>query len=354
MNRLLITLTLLAVSLASLAGDRGHGGDVIICESQEETTYELLDYFEARTENGRVIELPGNNWKEKVNSFLKRLEVRDYRMATELRKLFFDFLKSSVFIDRSLIPQIDDSFSYTQLKKNCKKRQAAVQKVNIKPMEKRYLIDKKIWVSLDDLEKSGLVIHELIYRLETISAKSYQKEIRTSDELRYFHGIIASDEFQLISPLAYIDLVQQTLFFSSSSFLQDGYEIELPGRFTRYHNMIKKHLKFNDSTGKFERGFLVYENYLKKFPWTRVCKGKMDRNCSVVNTNWFYASFSSDLGKFLELTSPKNYPGQSINGGPLEIIDQEGKEVSCGKNFIERQYVVRTNEDGEFISCYDL
>lgn len=296
MNQLLLILALLVFSFTSAAGDRGHGGDVIICNSKDVITYELLDYFEARIENGRVIEFHGYGWQDKVDLFLKKFEKTDYRMAIELRKLFSEFLKSSVFIERSFIPQIDDSFSYTQLKSNCKKVQAAVQKLYVKHLEKRYLIDKEIWDRLDEVERAGLVLHELLYRLETISAHFYNREIRTSDNLRYFHGIIASDELQLLSPLEYIELVKQTLFFSSSSFLQDGYEIELPGKFTKNRDLIKKYLKYNNSTKKIETGFIVYENYLKKFPWARLCEGKMDSNCSIKNTNWFYASFDSNFG----------------------------------------------------------
>lgn len=199
MKRLLLSMLLLATPFAhSGEGDKGNGGDVIECPTASGgKTYELADYYEARTRrtNKVSIELGPRelNYQEKVNYALNRMAQVAPHRAKLYQVWFSTFLQETEFVSGEELVDIPDS-SLLSIPKNCKIRQAAVQLADKDILFglTRYTINGDIWEQLDSTQKAGLVLHELIYR-EAIGA-GHGSSLR----VRYLNSLISSAELNRI------------------------------------------------------------------------------------------------------------------------------------------------------------
>lgn len=215
MNKLYIFICLILISKLSLAGQgTGNGGDVLVCknESDEIISVELYDYFEAkekRTSFSLETGDPELDYIGKVKFVLEKVRRLDPNRANLYEKWFKEFLDKSVtsFTNKELsdIPDTGEVL----IPQGCEIVQIAHQNEPL-PGEYRYIIRKDLWELMDEANKAGLVLHELIYR----EAK-YDNSLvhNNSRRVRYFNSTISSRHISRLSWSEYLYLLRGIIFY---------------------------------------------------------------------------------------------------------------------------------------------
>lgn len=197
MRSILIILTLtfaftsaFAFTRASTGGEVGNGGNVIVCADTagKVKSVEVLDYYELRL-NGGALSLNPNlaTYQEKLFELFNRWrEVAPKRME-QYTKWLNEFQAEAGIHSGIEIPHIPDTGSIA-IPQGCKPISIAFQRADdeIFPGTKRYVINKDLWDYMNETQKAGLVLHELIYR-EAIKAAH-----ATSLPTRYLNGYLSS------------------------------------------------------------------------------------------------------------------------------------------------------------------
>jgi len=191
MRAIYITMLLaLTITRAFAGGEVGNGGNVIVCNdiSGNVKSVEVLDYYELRL-NGGVLSLNPNlvTYQEKLSELFDQwIEFAPKRMA-QYKKWLQEFQTEAGIYSGIEIPHIPDTGSIA-IPQGCKPISIAFQRADddIFPGTKRYVINKDLWDYMNETQKAGLVLHELIYR-EAIKAGH-----PTSQPTRYFNGYLSS------------------------------------------------------------------------------------------------------------------------------------------------------------------
>lgn len=197
---LAILVWILVMNLA-MAGERiGNGGDILICPQEVVT----LDYYEAALKGAKQF-TTGQTIREiykKIHSRLTKLDVvTAYRVNLVAEKLLTDVESfelnvsenqiHTLFTDDELV-DLDDS-NELFIPQNCTKKQIAINNRNSFSLDKKFLINKKLWNRIDLNQKAYLIYHEALYDvLSDMGAKD-------SSLARYLVGIFISDLFEKYS-----------------------------------------------------------------------------------------------------------------------------------------------------------
>lgn len=202
MKNALIALGIFAASVivhARGGTEVGNGGDAVVCRSGGKiVSAELLDYYEARVKYGLKLNLQGSV-ENMVDTALTRLaEVQDVKIPS-YRSSALKFQEEALFVSGIELIDIPDSH-HTFFPKGCQVEQVAIQIVPKLPLEKRYTINKDIWDAMSDLNKAGLILHEIFYR-ELLGD--------TSIYVRYVNGLVSADRLAEMKarPLELVDLL---------------------------------------------------------------------------------------------------------------------------------------------------
>lgn len=162
---MMLLLLLSFWSSVSSAGNRvGNGGDVLLCTpaAKDGERIQLLDFEEA--ESSKLID-PGST---KANDILRGRLERLKKLAPELSAQYFRRIES---IHRELefktgvaLVNVNDSL-HSDLPDDqaCSLRQIVIRKNFSTENEKRFVIDAKLWEKLSELNRAGLIMHEVIY-----------------------------------------------------------------------------------------------------------------------------------------------------------------------------------------------
>lgn len=201
----IVATGLLLANLVFASGTTiGNGGNSIVCKDSQGNikSVEILDFYEVRL-NGLNLKLNANlsNYKDILVDNLDRWKnIAPVRVA-QYKKWLVEFESEALFASGVEIPSIPDTGSVV-LPSGCELNPIAFQRPDseIFPGVKRYTISKDLWVLMDEVQKAGLVMHELIYR-EGIKAKH-----QTSFPTRYFNGYLATAEPKVES---YASIVSQ-------------------------------------------------------------------------------------------------------------------------------------------------
>ncbi|MFL5813130.1 MAG: hypothetical protein ACJ763_06095 [Bdellovibrionia bacterium] len=201
---LLSSLVVLLSKNASAVHGVGNGGNVIVCKDSSSAirSVEILDYYELRQAGGKLRLNPalGSYSAMLQELFQSWKSVAPKRMA-QYEKWLSEFEKDSAIYSGVQIPPIEDT-GVINIPVGCGITPAAFQRPEsqLLPGIKRYTINKDLWDRMSEIEKAGLVLHELIYR-EGIRAGH-----PSSFATRYFNGYLASATPQ---PMEYALVVQQ-------------------------------------------------------------------------------------------------------------------------------------------------
>lgn len=188
--RFLLTILLLCASQAH-AGDKVlNGGNLVVCRDTAGSvrSTQMLDFYEVE-QRGQHVKLDSSKktWDEKLKAkFADWQTVAPERMAL-YRGWLDTFMNEAGIYPGISIPAIPD-YGSVAIPAACSLEPVAFQRRDddIYPGVKRYVINKDLWDLLDETQRAGLVLHELIYR-EAIPLLH-----QTSYPTRYFAGFLAS------------------------------------------------------------------------------------------------------------------------------------------------------------------
>lgn len=201
----------LAVAPGLARADVGNGAHVVVCGSPSSASLsvELLDYFELRQSGGTLKLNPalGGYSAMLKDLFLSWMSVAPKRIAMYERWLS-DFEKESGFYSNIEITPTED-LDPAGILDGCEIVPIAYQHPDeeVFPNVKRYVISKNLWDRLTEIQKAGVVLHELIDR-ERVQAHQY-----SSFPARYFNSYLASAtpqtlEYALVAQQLSLDWVE--------------------------------------------------------------------------------------------------------------------------------------------------
>lgn len=181
-------------------GRVGNGGGGHVCRSGSEITRaELWDFYEARNIQG--------NWKVDLDVSIQdpdplkqaiaiaravvsdRWAEIDPVMAGYVDKLLNNFEDESALTGYPL-QRLHDVHTVVAPEPGCFREQIAIQRIPQYPGDKRYLIQKSIFEhrNFDPIQRAGLVLHEVIYRLTRLGGA------KTSQTARYLTSLFFANQ----------------------------------------------------------------------------------------------------------------------------------------------------------------
>lgn len=189
-NTILVAFSIfISIPTFAVGGNElGNGGDVFYCPNAVTDKVILVDIYEAKlAQRKMIINSTNGNYKDRVKQILDRwqkispLRVEQYLIWLEA------FESEATFISKVDLPNINDEGIVVK-PKDCEIHQIAIQldEQDLGAAYKRYTINKDLWDLLDESNKAALVLHELIFR-EAINSEN-QKSIR----VRFLNGILLS------------------------------------------------------------------------------------------------------------------------------------------------------------------
>ncbi len=231
------------------ANKEGHGVYVIDCG---EKNVHGLDYFEAKeTIDDFHLSLGAKvSLDEGIELLLNRVKKFDLQNYLLLKKWWEQFWMDTKFISETRIIDSRDLgavLDFSEVAPGCELKQAVVQLKKTLPMEFRYYITKSIWDRLSDIDKIGLVFHELLYR------KALQDGHKTSNQVRYLNSILSSSYFAFFDWEVYLHLRRQSNLSGSIN----------------YNNFV------------FEDKFINNSWSAKNYPGSRITQGILYKPASV-------------------------------------------------------------------------
>lgn len=193
------------------ANERGNGGKLVVCNESGQTTYRLLDLFEAQDPQlgwNLTLDLGSDSLgvDEKVTHALNRMARVDPDKSKLLSQRFAAFYQNTRFLSNSRLSDIPD-VGLASIPPDCRLVQLAVQKTPELPGQKLYTIDNDYWVALGQQGANGknqqaaLILHELVYGLS---------EGRHSDssKIRFYTAHITSTLMQSVSASEFEDITK--------------------------------------------------------------------------------------------------------------------------------------------------
>ena len=207
--KILLSSLLLLLSLEVFSKEGGNGGTVILCKQNAKQKAELSDYYEARTLNQINIDLGEKNLSvdEKVEIVFKRIDKLSPSRSKLYREWYKHFGKEQLLLDKQNFPTLSDTGGII-VPNGCKLEQIIIQKTPSFPSFKRYLTNADLWNLLDNTQKAGLILHEIIYR------EAIEYGIDSSVPVRYLNSLLSSNLVVGMNPFTFsLILKEQHLFF---------------------------------------------------------------------------------------------------------------------------------------------
>lgn len=204
MKSIISLIVVLLSSISFAGGSVGNGGDSIVCRKPDGSiqSIELLDYYEGRVQRGFSYSF-GNlseNHLLKIDRILQKLSRVALIRSKKYRELVQSFFSEAVLLPGVDLVDIPDSQNII-VAKNCKVEQLVIQQEPQLPGDKRYTISKDLWDLMDENQRAGLILHEIIYR----EAIKWGHE--NSIKVRYINALIASDILDQMDQKSFNDLL---------------------------------------------------------------------------------------------------------------------------------------------------
>lgn len=195
-----ISSALIAFNAASLiaGGIVGNNGDLVICNDLKnpgKQNYSLLDFYEARRTlklsptfgevHEQTYDVTQTHFAELapilpiVEFWLKGLERLDARNAQLIREYLVAFPSEWRLLEGQTLPENEDH-SGVFLEDGCRIEQIAIQQTPRSKLHARYLLRADLWRQLaDPVERAGLILHELVYRIALARGHTDSVYVRT-------------------------------------------------------------------------------------------------------------------------------------------------------------------------------
>ena len=212
----LALLLILNGSAVAASDEVKNGGDVVQCPNSKSV---FVDVYEAQAEHEITLDLGGPRLDlfSKIDIALKRLERLSPLRAKMYRNQAHDFFNEAALIPNARLTPIQDVYNWS-MPDGCVLKQIAVQSVPSLPQDKRYLVSKDLWQTLDDDSKAALILHEVIYR------EGIGLGFTNSVSVRYFNSLIFSHELDQTTSKDFVSILQTLSFPGDVDHLDaDGY-----------------------------------------------------------------------------------------------------------------------------------
>ena len=187
-------LALFAMNFGASASGRdvGNGGDLVICRDGERriVSAELLDFYEARVLRGIPMDLGAADLsiQSKITLAIGRIRGLSADRYAEYQARVQEFYARAKFFPDVHLEDIPDS-DHLVLPQGCAIEQIAIQRAEAAADEPLYVISQELWDALDNDNRAGLVLHEIIYRESILMGR------QSSREARYFNSYLCSQRF---------------------------------------------------------------------------------------------------------------------------------------------------------------
>lgn len=212
MKNFLVLVLTLGCSFAAQAGDdwyeKGNGGFLLSCPGKAQR---IFDFYEGETRHLFQMNVTENQKLDtRMNWVLDRLHKVNPTRAALYKGWYESFFLESQFLENTkLNPLGDIGFGY--IPKECQLEQVIFQRSPSILNRSRYMINRDLWDTLDVVQKSLLITHELIYRELTAPGYGHQ----TSESVRYFNALIHSENLAQISTKDYLLALQELRFLQA-------------------------------------------------------------------------------------------------------------------------------------------
>lgn len=184
-------------------GDQvGNGGKLIVCRNQDDeiTSTKLLDFYESEILYGLSPAFVGATFIEKAANATDRLARVDPRRSSQYGQQVAGFLRNTRFVTSPLM-ETPDSDHIIAPPVGCKIEQVAIQLRPSFPQDRLFTINLALWDTMTEIDKAGLVLHEVIY-VEAI-ARGHKNSIG----VRYINAYLASGRIDELNQSEYFDLM---------------------------------------------------------------------------------------------------------------------------------------------------
>lgn len=177
MKHLLIA-GLMAMSVNALAGDKGNGGDAVVCRDSrgEIISAELLDYYEGKNLRGLKYQAEVSDVRKFTEDKVNLIKVHDPKLGEALQEVVNSLVDASekfgglreqrieeILFTSAELENIQDSEHLT-FPRGCGVEQLAIRVDKKYPEDPAFIIQKDIWKKLPQIDKAGLILHEAIYK----------------------------------------------------------------------------------------------------------------------------------------------------------------------------------------------
>lgn len=208
--------------MAGFAGERGNGGDVVVCRDQngEIISAELLDYYEGRVMRKLpVVEYPGlsdDEFFDMVGEKLNAMEEYNLPFWTNMAKEIMQNIReyqttgnsssTEILFTEEDLTDIPDSGELV-IKRGCKVEQIAIWLKKTYPEDPTFIFKANLLQYLSQRDVRGLIVHELIYMMLAERNTERRCEMNDSIPVRYYHQKLLSrnvEEFKFPDHLKFV------------------------------------------------------------------------------------------------------------------------------------------------------
>ena len=257
------TLMVMALlfSMNAQAGREAGGSKAIVCpDAPPGKQARLLDFYRGETEWGfQLAPVEGKDEAEQLVQLAERLKkfdsVRHFGIKQQAANGAARFREQMRFVENANFTLLNDS-SEIGVPVGCHLELLINQKVNLRPDDKKYRVNAKVWAMLPAFDRAGAMVHELYYK-EALDAGT-----DTADNAAYLTAILASAQFAQLSYWDYFKRLNSAGFPVHVA-LKLNYMENYPNGFTT--NLSLKEFNEGSGEGEFEaqaaeRGQFVFES----------------------------------------------------------------------------------------------
>ncbi len=215
MKKILLVLSVIFLSLTSYGGnERGNGGSGVVCRNADGSirSAELLDIYEGRVLGGlRYSDLPGTI-DQKFNQVIA--DVFKEAPNFGIWSIIYTIKDNIVMLPPGVeLEPINDSL-HISIPRNCK-----IEQVANFYNQKKLFINSDIYKSFDDLNRLGLLLHEILYYMDRATGVTNSRYVRRSV------AKLLSDNFRADFPLNISETVGTYLCSTSSEKITEFFAI---------------------------------------------------------------------------------------------------------------------------------
>ncbi len=220
-NAKIITPKIITPNIFSDGGGShvGNGGDLIVCRDLANKDLVLkinvLDYYEGAVLRNWAVdegssEVMNKSIDENLNILFEKLKIMGEFRVAEYKLAAQEFFQNNRFVKNSLLTDVQDS-DHSILPNGpgeCKVEQLIIYKDNPSIGEKKYLINSDLWDKLNNFQRAGMVMHELIY-------KEFRSYGHTNSVMsRLLNSLVASNEIKNLYPVGdTVEIVKKQIAF---------------------------------------------------------------------------------------------------------------------------------------------